>query len=101
MPSHIGRMPVRLLVDVRDAGDQHEREQDDGGGESPSAVGFGRNVAVDVVSHGGNIDDSRREGVDLLVNGHVGEDTSSRTRSHSVRKRENQEPFAHERVSQV
>jgi hypothetical protein len=48
-------MPVRLLMDVRHRGNAKNRKQDDAGGNTPTAIGFGGNVAIDVVRHGLNV----------------------------------------------
>src|SRR5262245_50386765 len=46
-------MAVRGFVDVGHGSDEHEGQQDYKAGETPATIGFGGDVAVDMVSHGG------------------------------------------------
>ena len=55
MPRHVRRMPVRSFMDVCHRGNAKNREQDDAGGNTPTAIGFGGNMAIDVVRHGLNV----------------------------------------------
>jgi hypothetical protein len=55
VPRHVRRMLIRAFVDVRDGRDQNQSENNDAGGESPSAVRFGGYVSIDVVGHDENI----------------------------------------------
>ena len=53
MPRHIGGVAVGLPVDVRGHHDECHGKKPDESGKSPTAIGFGGNISIDVVGHGG------------------------------------------------
>src|SRR5689334_17131320 len=57
VPGHIRWVLVCLLVDVSHRDDAKDRERDDTGGDSPTAIRFGGDIAIDVVGlgHGRNV----------------------------------------------
>ena len=59
VPGDVGRMLVRLLVDVRDRDDAEYGKHDDAGGNTPSAIRLGGNVTIDVIRHGRNVIETR------------------------------------------
>ena len=51
VPSHVGRVLVRLLMNDRHTDDQDDGQQDDAAGKTPAAIGLGRNVSIGEDSH--------------------------------------------------
>lgn len=49
MPGDVGRVLVRLLVDIGHARDADHRQENDSAGKSPTAVDVGANVAINVL----------------------------------------------------